>query len=96
MLVLLALLDLEEHQVKCGLEVLIVLTRFRKGEEREKRGHVVVLCREPVTEKRDERRVEHLLRVLPERVTARFPLGVRVHNEAVHEGEDIGIRLHVL
>ena len=85
MLVLLALLDLKEHQVKCGLEVLIVLTRFRKGEEREKRGHVVVLCREPVTKQCDERRIEH-----------RFPLGVRVHDEAVHEGEDIGIRLHVL
>ena len=96
MLVLLALLDLEEHEVKSGLEVLIVLSCFRKGEEREKRRHVVVLRREPVTQQGDERRVEHLFGVLPERVTARFPLGVRVHNEAVHEGEDIGIRLHVL
>ena len=55
--------------------------------------YILAVGRSDIT---DERRVEHLLRVLPERVTARFPLGVRVHNEAVHEGENIGIRLHVL
>ena len=86
---------MQEHQVEGGLEVLVVLTRFRHGKEREQGGEVVVLLGEPVAQERYEGGVEHPLGVLPERVSG-LAVPVGVHDVAVDEGEDIGIGLHVL
>ena len=93
--VALALLDLEEQQVERGLEVLVVLSGLGHGEQRQQVRQVVVLRREPVAQKGDEGGVQHLLRVLPEGVS-RLAVAVGVHDVAVDEGEDVGVRLHVL
>lgn len=92
--VALSLLDLQEQQVERGLEVLVVLACLRHGEQRQEARQVVVLLREPVAQERDEGRVQHLLRVLPERVS-RLAVAVCVHDVAVDEGEDVRVRLHV-
>ena len=93
--VALALLDLEEEQVERGLEVLIVLAGLGHGEQRQQARKVVVLRREPVAQEGDEGGVQHLLGVLPEGVT-RLSVAVGVHDVAVDERQDVGVRLHVL
>lgn len=93
--VALALLDLEEEQVERGLEVLIVLAGLGHGEQRQQARKVVVLRREPVAQEGDEGGVQHLLGVLPEGVT-RLSVAVGVHDVAVDERQDVGVRLHIL
>ena len=85
---------MQEQQVERRLEVLVVLARLRHGEQRQQARQVVVLRWEPVAQEGDEGGVEHLLRVLPERV-ARLAVAVGVHDVAVDEREDVGIGLHV-
>lgn len=86
---------MEEQQVEGRAEVLIVLASLSHGEQCQKAGQVVILRREPVAEKRDECRIEHLLGVLPERVS-RLAVAVGVHDVAVHERQDVGVGLHIL
>ena len=90
----LAVLDLQEQQVQRRLVVLVVLPRLRHGEQGQQTGQVVVLRREPIAQQGDEGGVEHPLRVLPEGV-ARLAVAVGVHDVAVHERQDVGVRLHV-
>ena len=93
--VALSLLDLQEKQVERGFEVLIVLAGLGHGEQRQQARQVVVLRREPVAQQRDEGGVQHLLGVLPEGVS-RLAVAIGVHDVAVDERQDVGVRLHVL
>ena len=93
--VALSLLDLQEKQVERGFEVLIVLAGLGHGEQRQQARQVVVLRREPVAQQRDEGGVQHLLGVLPEWVS-RLAVAIGVHDVAVDERQDVGVRLHVL
>lgn len=86
---------MEEEQVERGLEVFVVLAGLGHGEQREQARQVVVLRREPVAQQGDEGGVQHLLGVLPEGVS-RLAVAVGVHDVAVDERQDVGIRLHVL
>ena len=93
--VCLAGLDLLEEQIERRLVLLIVLACLCKRQQCEQAVERVVPLREPVPQKRDEGSVELPLRVLPKRVAARLLRIVRVHDEAVHEREDVGVGLHV-
>ena len=86
---------MEEQQVERGLEVFIVLSGLGHGEQRQQVRQVVVLRREPVAQQGDEGGVQHLLGVLPEWVS-RLAVTVGVHDVAVDERQDVGVRLHVL
>ena len=88
-------LELAEEHVERAHERLVLVAGLRERQQRHEAGQRPVLGRAVVGEVADERAVEQALRVLPEGVVGRLPLGRGVHDEALDELEHVLLRADV-